>query len=157
MLLQSSNPQAIERLINEFNHAYSRSITKLPVWHFCDNQIDADECAALVLKGIKQATTTSLYWFEHSKEALPKVGDLAIFTNWHGEPLGIIKTTNVAIVPYNEITAEYAALEGEGDKSLHYWRKVHWTYYQRELAETKFERSNMMPLVCEQFKLVYVA
>ena len=30
---------------------------------------------------------------------------------------------------------EYAEIEGEGDKSLAYWNKVHWEYYTREMNE----------------------
>lgn len=35
------------------------------------------------------------------------------------------KTTNVYIVPFNEVSIKYAFKEGEGDKSLSYWRRVH--------------------------------
>jgi len=156
LLPHLSNQHAIERLICAFNKATGRSLQTLPAWYFCDNEIDANDCANLVLQNIKTATTTSLYWFEHNNEALPTAGDLNIFTDWQGNPLGIIETTHVAIIPYNEITAQYAALEGEGDKSLAYWQKVHWAYYQRELAGTDFSRSETMPLVCEQFKRVFV-
>lgn len=33
-------------------------------FYFCDNKEDADQCASLVVQGIKQATATSLWWFE---------------------------------------------------------------------------------------------
>uniref|UniRef100_UPI003D32B7CA ASCH domain-containing protein n=1 Tax=Maribacter flavus TaxID=1658664 RepID=UPI003D32B7CA len=45
----------------------------------------------------------------------------------------IIKLTSVKLKPYFTIDAAYAQLEGEGDKSLVYWKKVHWDYYTREL------------------------
>lgn len=128
---------------------------KLESWHFCDNEIDANECATLVLDNIKMATSPSLWWHEANKEPLPKVGDLNIVTNWQGEALCIIETTNVSIVPYDEITAEYAFLEGEGDKSLAYWKRVHWAYYHRELEDTSFTPTENMPIVCETFKVVF--
>ncbi|QPG04493.1 ASCH domain-containing protein [Salinimonas marina] len=103
-------------------------------WHFCDNESDANECAELVLKGIKRATSPSLWWFQAKGEPLPKAGDLNIVTNWARQALCIIKTTSVAIVPFNQVTEEYAALEG--DKSLAYWQHVHWDYYHRELENT---------------------
>lgn len=43
-------------------------------YYFCDNAKDADECAELVCKGIKQATTHSLSWFHIHNEKLPNVG-----------------------------------------------------------------------------------
>ena len=157
-LLQPLNNQTeIALLISDFNKETDQAISSLPAWYFCDNEIDANDCAQLVLQKVKTATTSSLYWFEHNGEALPQVGDLNIFTNWQGKPLGIIETTDVTITPYNEITAAYAALEGEGDKSLAYWNKVHWAYYQRELADTPFQCNKTMPLVCERFKLIFTA
>ena len=103
MSQQSDNLQAIELLIDAFNKATGRSLHALPAWYFCDNEVDANDCANLVLHHIKTATTSSLFWFEHHNEALPKVGDLAIFTNWQGKPLGIIEITHVAITPYNDM------------------------------------------------------
>jgi hypothetical protein len=37
----------------------------------------------------------------------------------------------VATVPFEEVSEEFAAIEGEGDGSLRYWREVHWTYFGR--------------------------
>ncbi len=128
---------------------------ELSSWHFCDNEVDANECAELVLEGIKQATSPSLWWHQANDEPLPKVGDLNIVTKWGGEAQCIIETTSVSIVAFNEITKEYAELEGEGDKSLSYWKRVHWAYYHRELEGTKFKPSEDMPIVCETFKVVY--
>ena len=105
--------------------------------------------------GIQHYCTIGLNSKEANNEALPEVGDLAIFTNWQGQPLGIIETVSVTITPYNQISADYAALEGEGDKSLEYWQRVHWDYYQRELAGTEYQCHPDMSLVCEQFKLVF--
>ena len=129
--------------------------TELDYWYFCDNEADANECAELVLNNIKQATSPSLWWHQANNEALPKVGDLNIVTNWQGEAQCIIETTSVTIVPFNEITQEYAELEGEGDKSLAYWKQVHWAYYHRELEGTEFTPSEDMPIVCETFKVVF--
>ncbi|WP_206484225.1 ASCH domain-containing protein [Thalassotalea sp. G2M2-11] len=127
---------------------------ELNSWYFCDNEVDANECAALVLNNIKMATSPSLWWYQANNEPLPKVGDLNIVTNWAGEAQCIIETTHVSVIPFNEITAEYAELEGEGDKSLAYWRRVHWDYYHRELDGTPFTPSEDMPIVCEIFKVV---
>lgn len=132
-----------------------RKPIEIPHWSFCDNEKDANECADLVLAGIKQATSPSLWWFESNNEPLPCEGDLNIVTNWQGEALCIIETVAVKITPYNEISEQYANLEGEGDKSLKYWQQVHWDYYHRELAGTKFKPSPDMPIVCEQFKVVF--
>ncbi|XOV78795.1 MAG: ASCH domain-containing protein [Aestuariibacter sp.] len=139
---------------NYFNHIRLPP-RELNSWHFCDNEIDANECATLVLNNSKMATSPSLWWYQSNDEPLPKVGDLNIVTNWDGEALCIIETTKVSIIPFNEITEEYAQLEGEGDKSLAHWKRVHWEYYHRELAGTSYTPSDDMPVVCEIFKVVF--
>ncbi len=128
---------------------------ELNSWHFCDNKIDANECVILVLNNIKTATSPSLWWYQSYDEPLPKIGDINIVTNWEGEAQCIIETNNVSIIPFNEITASYAEQGGEGDKSLKYWKRVHWEYYHRELAGTSFTPCENMPIVCETFKVVY--
>lgn len=128
---------------------------ELAHWYFCDNQKDADECAELVLQGVKRATSPSLWWHQSSGEPLAKPGDLNVVTNWQGDAVCIIETVAVNIVPFSEITAEYAFLEGEGDKSLSYWQRVHWDYYHRELEGTGFVPSQTMPIVCEEFRVVF--
>lgn len=130
-------------------------LKSIPHWHFCDNKIDANECAQLVLSGDKQATSPSLWGIEKRDEALPQVGDLNAVTDWSGKLICIIETTNVEITPFNQITQEYAYCEGEGDKSLEYWQRVHWDYYTRELREFNISPSLEMPIVCETFRVIY--
>lgn len=129
---------------------------KTPIsYYFCDNEKDANECTELVLKGIKQATTHSLVGLNLNNESLPQVDDLAIITNWDGIPKAIVRTIKVEIVKLGDITAEYALIEGEGDKSLSYWNEVHWDYYIRELAAYSLRPSPEMEVVCEYFETIY--
>ena len=123
--------------------------------HFCDNEQDANECAKLVKKGIKKATSDSLLGLQNRKERLPKIGDFTIVTNWEGEAQCIIETTKVRLKPFFSIDEEYARLEGEGDKSLAYWKKVHWDYYTRELAEFERLPRESMIVVCQEFVKVF--
>ncbi|MCU7553197.1 ASCH domain-containing protein [Alteromonas sp. ASW11-19] len=140
---------------NAYFQASAQPARPLTYWHFCDNEHDANECAELVLRNIKQATSPSLWWHQAHNEPLPEVGELNVVTNWQGEAVCIIETTQVSIVPFNEISDEYAALEGEGDKSLTYWKQVHWDYYHRELTGTAFAPQHDMPIVCHQFTVVF--
>ncbi len=98
------------------------------LFYFCDNEYDANDCANLVIKKIKQATAASLWWYEKNNEKLPEIGDIYIITDWIGKAKAKIER-----VPYHEITPEFAKIEGEGDKSLEYWKDVHWNYYSREM------------------------
>ena len=86
---------------------------------------------------------------------LPSVGDLDIVTDWKGVAQCIIQTTNVNVVPFHDVTAEHARLEGEGDGSLEFWRTVHRAYFQRELKDTQYTRVHDIPVVCQTFEVVF--
>ncbi len=126
-----------------------------PSYYFCDNEKDADECAELVSEGIKQATTHSLPGLQINEKKLPATGDMAIVTDWHGIPKAITKTIKVEIIKFKDITAEYAFIEGEGDRSLSYWQKIHWGYYTRELSDHNLKTYQDMKLVCEYFETIW--
>lgn len=123
--------------------------------HFCDNEEDANTCVTLVKKGIKKATSDSLLGLQYRKERLPKIGDFTVITNWEGEAQCIVKTTKVRLKPFFSIDEEYAKLEGEGDKSLDYWKKVHWDYFTRELEPFGRVPRDSMIVVCQEFEKVF--
>jgi uncharacterized protein YhfF len=123
-----------------------------PSYYYGDNKTIADEYAELVVKNIKRATTSSLWWFQKHNEPLPQPGDLAIVTNWEGQAKAIVRTTKVEIVKFKDISPAYALTEGEGDKSLAYWKKVHWEYYANELKPFAESPNENMDLVCEHFE-----
>lgn len=124
-------------------------------YHFDDNEADADALANLVLKEEKRATAGLLWSFEAAKKPLPREGVFSVVTNWRSEPLCVIETTEVSVIPFEEVGDCFAAREGEGDKSLEYWRKVHWSYFERECRRIGKSPSLRMPVVCEEFSLVY--
>jgi uncharacterized protein YhfF len=130
-------------------------LTEIPARHFCDNQKDADECAEFVLRGKKRATSPSVWELEIQGLDIPQKGDLNIVTDWIGSAQCIIQTKDVELLKFREITSEYAALEGEGDGSLAYWRRTHWEYYKRIFAGTPYEVHKDMPIVFELFEVVY--
>tara|TARA_B110000263_G_C15150464_1_gene437612 strand:+ start:123 stop:596 length:474 start_codon:yes stop_codon:yes gene_type:complete len=157
MEIMNKNHNSVERLWNDFlNENPENKIKETPLsFYFCDNKKDADQCAELVVKGIKQATATSLWWYEKNNAPLPRVGDKYIVTDWDGNARAIIENIKVEQVPYNKITPEFAEIEGEGDKSLDYWKRVHEAYYKREM-KIHFEKfDENIIIVCEYFKKIY--
>ena len=124
-------------------------------WYFCDNEKDANELADLVLTGKKSATASVYELFERENEEIPKHGDHSVITDWSGKARCIIKTTQVDLVPFREVTAEFAFKEGEGDCSLEYWRKAHWEFFTREMEPFGLTPRESMLVVCEEFELVF--
>ena len=67
----------------------------------------------------------------------------------------VIRTTRVYTVPFDRVSAGHAFKEGEGERSLAYWRRVHEDFFRNELARAGLEFSPSMPVVCEEFEVVY--
>jgi uncharacterized protein YhfF len=63
----------------------------------------------------------------------------------------------VDVVPFEDVTAEFAAAEGEGDGSLEHWRRAHTAFFARECDRIGRTPAATMPVVCERFGLVYRA
>lgn len=122
---------------------------------FGDGEALANNLAALVLSGVKCATAGAVWSYEAEGKRLPVPRDQSIVTNWAGDPLCVIETIRVDIVPFNQVSAEFAAVEGEGDGSLAYWMEAHRRYFMRECDRAGREFSEDMLVACERFKLVY--
>lgn len=124
---------------------------------FGDSAALADELAALVLAGTKRATAGALWTFEAEAKPLPAPGALSIVTTWAGEPLAVIETLSVQVLPFDQVDADFAATEGEGDGSLAFWRAAHRAYFSRECAAAGRVFAEQMPVACERFRLLYPA
>lgn len=124
---------------------------------FGDREDLANDLAALVLRGTKRATAGAVWSYEAQGKRIPQPGDLSIVTDWSGRPLGVIETQSVEVVPFCQVTADFAAAEGEGDGSLSFWREAHKEYFIRECANAGRTFSEDILVACERFTLVYPA
>ena len=125
------------------------------VWHFGNCAEMADELVELVLTGTKTATSSLPWEYEDRPDEAPTVGKYSVVTDIAGEPRCIVRTTEVRIIPYNEVDAEFAFEEGEGDQSLAYWRGVHWDYFNTQCLEAGRVPDETMLVACERFELVF--
>jgi len=124
-------------------------------WFFCEDEQNANALAALVLEGTKRATASLESSHHADGEPVPKVGDLSIITDWNGTPQCIIETTAVTIRPFKDVPPEFAAIEGEGDKSLDYWRRGHRLFFTEELQERGESFHEELRVVCEEFQVIH--
>lgn len=115
----------------------------------------ADELAGLVLRGIKTATS-DLLWALEAKGKIPqRVGDFHIVLKWSGDPVCIIQTVELRVMPFRDVDAAFAYDYGEGDRTVEWWRQNLWEYYAEEGRALGREPHQDMPLVCERFQVVY--
>ena len=125
-------------------------------WSFGDGPEMADGLGALVRDGIKTATCSALWELEAEGGPLPEVGEKSVILDGKDEPLCIIETTEVAVRRFDEVDGRFAYEEGEGDRSLEYWRREHRRFFARTLPGIGRRFSEDMPLVCERFRVIYV-
>ena len=106
--------------------------------------------------------------FDSTENGIEKVfsksftGDLAIFPksdiplSLFGDETPVTGTlTKInTLVPFNEISKEHAYKEGEGDKSLDYWKRVHEDFFSKCLNEVRLKFTPDMKVVCEEFVVV---
>ncbi|ADU29320.1 ASCH domain-containing protein [Evansella cellulosilytica] len=155
---ETHSQEKIERFWEEFLMKTGRpdTIEYLDVFHFELTEKWANELLRLVLIGQKKATASSLWSYEIEGERLPEVGDLSIVTDWEGTPRCVIKTTAVTIIPFSEITYDICKREGEDD-TLESWRAGHIRFYKEEGSQIGYEFNEDMPVVFEDFEVVYKA
>jgi uncharacterized protein YhfF len=118
----------------------------LRTFAFSNNPTLADQLLELVIKGIKTATCSTE---DEPNTSAP--GERWIVLDGRGEPRCVIETTEVTYRRFNEVDATFASDEGEGDRSLAYWRDAHRAYFG---ALGRF--SEDMRLMCERFRLIEV-
>jgi len=123
---------------------------------FGDAPALSEALLALIRSGHKRAGTGLLWAYAADGEVLPRLGDIEIIVDHHHDPALTTRITSVQIVPYAEVTAEYAAIEGEGDGSLAYWRKAHWAFFSRECHRIGREPKETMPVICTIFEVLNV-
>jgi 2-dehydropantoate 2-reductase len=124
-------------------------------WQFGLGSEMADGLLGLVLSGGKRSTAGALWSYELEGEPVPVAGDYSVVIDGAGVGRCVLRTTDVQVVPFDQVGEEHARLEGEGDLSLEYWRESHWAYYTRELASFGRAPEPDMPVVCERFEVVF--
>jgi uncharacterized protein YhfF len=113
---------------------------------FGDSPALADELLELVMRGTKTATCST-----EDEPNISSPGERWIVLDGRGEARCVIESTEVTFRRYAEVDAAFAYDEGEGDRSLAYWREAHRRYFTRQ---GKF-RENMM-LMCERFRVIEI-
>lgn len=116
----------------------------------------ADSLLALVLEGTKTATAGALWEYEAEEEPVPEPGQFSIVLDGAGNPRCVIETTEVRVVPMSQVDPQFAYDEGEGDRSLQWWKEAHERFFRRTLDAIGREFTPDMPVVAERFVLRYV-
>jgi uncharacterized protein YhfF len=120
-------------------------MAELESFSFGDTPELADELLELVLIGKKTATC----WAAHEGDKGVAVGKRWIIKDSKGRASAVIETVELTRRRFGEMDAAFAHDEGEGDRTLADWRRMHTGYFSR-----RGEFSPDMELYCERFRLI---
>merc|ERR1712216_804133 len=140
------------------------------IFHFGDNGkgSEVSTLTHLVLSGKKVGSSALLRDYKARRGyRMPKRGSLSLILNAQNMPVCVIEDTNVRVMRFGSVPAEFAMAEGEGNCDSHkdkaqqlkcyhrHWVKVHKGFFGRELRRHRKRLHGRTKLVLENFKVVY--
>jgi len=111
-------------------------------WSFA---IDNEKLIQLVLEGKKVATT-----YLYDVKEIPTIEEESILCYNDKTKACIVKTKDYKVMKFKEMSQELCELEGEGDLSLSYWKKVHLDFFKS--LDKRFNEEST--IIFEIFELV---
>lgn len=123
----------------------------LPRFPFGDGPALANELLALVIAGKKTATCCSLSQYQSEGWEMPTPGYRWIVLDGAKQPRCVVETTACETKRFDQVDAQFARDEGEGDLTYEWWRNAHENYFKRQGVYAPD-----MLVVCERFRLVDV-
>jgi uncharacterized protein YhfF len=148
---------AVQRMWRAFTEGTGVAAELAGAFAFGDSAAMADELAALVRHGRKRATAGLRLDYEHDGEPLPRSGEYSVVLDGRGAPVCVIRTTEVDVRPFTEVDAAFARDEGEGDRTLAWWREAHRRFFTRSCQRIGVPFTEDLPVVLERFTLVWPA
>ena len=121
-------------------------------WQFGE---DPDTLAELVVQGTKTLTCSSLREYQVENEPLPEVGDVSIILDAADQSKCVIENTKVYTMKFSDVDADIAYKEGEGNRTLAYWRKSHLEFFEWLYEKLGHEFSESEEIVVEEFRVIY--
>jgi uncharacterized protein YhfF len=107
------------------------------------------ELVDLVLSGAKTATAGLASLYEVEGEELEHVGERLALVGPDGTNAGVIVITRVDVVPFDDVTWEFAEAEGEGFSDLEHWRAAHRRYFK---SANGLDVTGTEPMACLWFR-----
>lgn len=157
---------AVEQLWEEFGSTVTPGATLTGAVTLGDDTSLINRLADLIVNGTKRAHAE----LASTSQRTPQVGDYRAVLRADfrprtpeqrsaieliGMPVGIIVTTDVQTKPYREVDEQFALDQGEGDRTLAWWHRVHRHQFARQCRERDLEFTDDTPVIFERFELVW--
>jgi len=135
---------------------YEPPARNIDVWSFGNTPEMAAKLVHLVACGVKRVTMGWVAAAEKDGTPLAYEGGVSIVTDFYGYPRVCLRSAEVRVMRFDEVTAEHAAGEGEGDLSYEDWREGHTAYFSREAAKLGLAFDDSAQISVERFELLKV-
>lgn len=149
---------AAEQLWKQYETAHpdaARSASDYTVERFGDSDALAGELLALVVAGVKRATSSLVREFTAEGDPLPRIGGHWIVCDGAGTPRVVLRTTELRLGTFHSVEDSFAHAEGEGDRTRETWMNEHRRYWQRVCATLGAPWSEEDEVVFERFSVVF--
>lgn len=124
-----------------------------PAFSFGNTPELADRLAKLVLDGEKTATSGWRASYEAEGIDLPERGDLAIMCDGRGEPLALLRNSEVRVIGFQEADSEISDAEGEGP--FESWKAAHEDFFAQECQDLGIDYDPDGDIVVEFFDVLH--
>src|SRR5215216_3096658 len=136
--------------------AAQRSQRFYETYQIGDTAEDADYGAQLILAGAKTTTSGLLWEYEITRKAPPFVGALGIVENGRDEPICVVETVWLEVIPLNAVVErDFIVDYAEWGETPQSWQERAWAYYAPHCRSLGREPRRDMPMLCERFEVIY--
>ena len=149
---KKEQPMTPQEMWNAYKQINPSIGDEIDAWAF---GVEADLLADLVLRGEKTATASTYDLYALEDEPLPQEGTFDVILDSQNQAVCIVEITKVSVQPFHQVSADHAYKEGEGDKSLAYWRQVHEDFFTECLSEAGLTFTPDSKVVLEEFRKIY--
>ncbi|HUX03875.1 MAG TPA: ASCH domain-containing protein [Acidimicrobiales bacterium] len=138
---------------------FSDSSSELPRSEFAFPGPLRDRLIGAILDGRKVTTTSLAVEYDIEHETLPCVGQRSIVVDSNNQPVCVIETVEVLIVPLGEVGYQHVVDEGEGHATVSEWRRGHENFWRSKemvasLGDAAPALDNSTLVVLERFRVV---
>ena len=150
--ITKEQPMTPQEMWNAYKQINPSIGDEIDAWAF---GVDPDLLADLVFTGEKTATASAYDLYAVDNDPLPLEGTFDVVLDSQDQAVCIIEITKVSVQPFHQVSADHAYKEGEGDKSLTYWRQVHEEVFTEWMSEAGLTFTPDSKVVLEEFRKVY--
>jgi len=138
---------------------FTENFSELPISEFAFPGPLRERLISAILDGRKVTTTSLALEYEIGRDPLPCEAQRSVVVDSNNQPVCVIETVEVLIVPLGDVGYEHVVNEGEGHATVSDWREGHERFWRSKemtdsLGETTFVLDDATLVVLERFRVI---